>query len=163
MSRSVPAHVVARQIMTDEPPSLKPVADPIMGGSRMPCFAGERRLYRRQQTKRPPPARELAPETAGWRLRRRGGESALRTGARRSNPSVFLNQPTAELDGRNRFLTMEAFRAWLANTSTEIRSPDGKIRSVTHADRFITDPRRRSFKEVSFSQILTPSPAHPAI
>lgn len=67
-----------------------------------------------------------------------------------SKAVVFLDQPEAPVDDQQRILTLEAFHAWHANTRTEVRGADGKIRAMTWSARWLKSRDRRSYRGVEF-------------
>ncbi len=67
-----------------------------------------------------------------------------------SQAVIYKERSDAKLDEQRRFLKIEAFRALHANTTTEIRGSDGKIKPVTWATRWIADRDRRTFDGIEF-------------
>jgi hypothetical protein len=63
---------------------------------------------------------------------------------------VLQTKTTGPLRDRISFWSLDAFEAWAANTVTEIAMPNGKIRTVTWAKRWMKDPRRRFYYGIIF-------------
>ncbi|MGQ3674269.1 primase-helicase family protein [Xanthobacter sp. TB0139] len=56
----------------------------------------------------------------------------------------------APVEDRQRFLTVDSFRLWLGNTCTEVPAADGKIRALSHAERWLKDRHRRQYSGIQF-------------
>lgn len=67
-----------------------------------------------------------------------------------SKSVVMDENPTAPIEERRAFRTIEAFGAWYANRWTEVPGPDGKIKMVTWATRWMRDFERRQYSGVCF-------------
>jgi len=67
-----------------------------------------------------------------------------------SRAMVFHHNANAPLEERYRFLTFEAFGHYFANRVTEVVASDGKVRVMTWANRWRSDPGRRSYDGVEF-------------
>lgn len=67
-----------------------------------------------------------------------------------SKAVVYVERPDAPLEDQKRFLILDAFRAWLGNTFTEIHGADGKIKVISWANAWLASPKRRSYSGVEF-------------
>jgi Family of unknown function (DUF5906) len=67
-----------------------------------------------------------------------------------SKAVVFCEMPNAPIEDRKRVLTVDGFCTYYANRFTEVRGADGRLRMTTWARRWLTSPRRRSFRGVEF-------------
>lgn len=63
---------------------------------------------------------------------------------------VAKEQPYGPLQDRIRVMTVESMNTWFANTCTEIRGSDGKIKPVTYAKAWLTHRQRRQYDGVEF-------------
>lgn len=76
-----------------------------------------------------------------------------------SKAVVMDENPTAPIEERHAFRTIEAFGAWYANRPTEILAPDGKLKVVSWAARWLKDRARRQYSGVCFYPNSDGSPA----
>ena len=67
-----------------------------------------------------------------------------------SKSMVLRERSDAPIEDRKRFLSVDAFQTLHLNNWTERRQPDGKIKSVTHANAWLRSPRRRTYDGVEF-------------
>ena len=67
-----------------------------------------------------------------------------------SKAVIIREMPRAKVEDRVRILSIEAFRAYFANMFTQVTGVDGKIKTVTWADRWMRDRRRRQFDGIEF-------------
>jgi hypothetical protein len=67
-----------------------------------------------------------------------------------SKAVVIRELPDARLEDRVRILSIEAFRAYFGNRFTQIMGGDGKVRTLTWADRWLRDRARRQFDGIEF-------------
>lgn len=65
------------------------------------------------------------------------------------------------VEDRLRIIAIDAFQQWLANTFTEVVSPDGKVKGMTWAKRWLTHPRRRQYAGIEFFPNPEGSPSTP--
>lgn len=91
---------------------------------------------------------DFEPDDMGYDVDRMNAEFALVLVG--SQALVIQEIEDAALDDRIRFLKLEAFKAYFANRFTELRTADGKIRTVTWANRWIDDRRRRQYAGLEF-------------
>jgi hypothetical protein len=67
-----------------------------------------------------------------------------------SKALVLQEQSGGPIEDQVRFLTLDAFRAWFLNRSTETAGKDGAVKSVTYAEAWLKSPQRRQFKGIEF-------------
>lgn len=67
-----------------------------------------------------------------------------------SKAVVMDHNPSAPIEEKLTFRTIEAFNAWYANRWTEVLGADGKVKSVTWSMRWMRDRDRRQFSGVCF-------------
>lgn len=67
-----------------------------------------------------------------------------------SKAVIFHEQPDAMIEDQKRMLTIDGFHHWFLNRFTQIVGADGKVRTLTWARRWMSDPQRRQFKGVEF-------------
>lgn len=91
---------------------------------------------------------EVDPDEMGYNVERLNAEYALVLVG--SGAVVIQDDDDAPSDERLRFLKIEAFRTYFANRFTEIRGGDGKIKTITWADRWLRDSRRREYGGLTF-------------
>lgn len=77
-----------------------------------------------------------------------------------SKAVVMEENPVAPIEERHALRTLDAFKAWHQNTLTQVPASDGKVRTLTHADRWLRDPKRRQFAGMCFHP--APTEAEPA-
>lgn len=73
-----------------------------------------------------------------------------------SKAVIVKEMPEAKIEDRLRFLSIDAFRAYFANRYTQVVQRDGKIKSVSWADRWLRHPQRRQYQGIEFH----PDPAN---
>ena len=73
-----------------------------------------------------------------------------------SKAVMVREQPKAPVEDRVRVLGLDAFRALYLNRVTQVLGADGKLKTVTYADRWLRDRNRRSFDGIEFH----PDPQH---
>ena len=80
-----------------------------------------------------------------------------------SKAVVMDENPTAPIEEKHVFRTLEAFGSWYANKPTEIIGSDGKIKVLTWAARWMKDRNRRQYSGVCFfpNPDGAPAPAPP--
>ncbi|MGV7034870.1 primase-helicase family protein [Methylobacterium symbioticum] len=76
-----------------------------------------------------------------------------------SKAVVIRENPEAPTEQRVRFLTLDAFRQWSLNRFTEMRDPDGEVKTVTWAKRWLGSLDRRQYDGVEFHPDSNPDPA----
>lgn len=67
-----------------------------------------------------------------------------------SKAVMVREQPKAPLEDRVRVLGLDAFRAKYLNRVTQVLGGDGKLKTITWADRWLRDRERRSFDGIEF-------------
>jgi hypothetical protein len=67
-----------------------------------------------------------------------------------SKAVVLKEQTNGPFGDRRRFISLEAFRALLANRFTEIRTADSKVKAITWAQAWMQHPDRRQYQGVEF-------------
>ncbi len=72
-----------------------------------------------------------------------------------SKAVIVREQARGPIEDRLRILSIEAFGHWFANTFTEVRGPDGKIKGTTYAARWIKHKKRRAFAGIEFFPTAT--------
>lgn len=73
-----------------------------------------------------------------------------------SKAVVYLEQPDAPIEDQQRVLSTEAFNTWYKNRYTEFRGGDGKIKAITWAQAWMSDPKRRSYRGIEFWPMTDP-------
>ena len=63
---------------------------------------------------------------------------------------IMQEQPHAPIDEQMRFIGVQDFNSWFANTYTEVVSPDGKVKGMTYGKRWFTHPKRRQYRGIEF-------------
>lgn len=76
-----------------------------------------------------------------------------------ANAVVMEEDPSAPMEERHQVRSIHAFKAWLANRFTQVKR-GGKTITLTWADRWLTDPKRRQFRGIVFHP--APDEASPA-
>ena len=67
-----------------------------------------------------------------------------------SKAVMVREQAKAPVEDRVRVLGLDAFRALYLNRVTQVLGADGKLKTVTYADRWLRDRNRRSFDGIEF-------------
>ena len=67
-----------------------------------------------------------------------------------SKAVVVHEQIDGPIEDRLRIISIDAFKAWFCNRFTETIAPDGEIKVVTWATRWMTSARRRQYKGIEF-------------
>lgn len=67
-----------------------------------------------------------------------------------SKAVVVREMPQAKTEDRVRILAIDAFRAYFGNKFTQITGSDGKIKTITWADRWLRDRARRQYDGIEF-------------
>lgn len=67
-----------------------------------------------------------------------------------SKSVVMDENPSAPIEERHAFRTIEAFNAWYANRPTEIIGADGKVKAMPWSARWMRDRDRRQYSGVCF-------------
>lgn len=93
-------------------------------------------------------AGEYDPEDMGYDVERLNAEYALVLVG--SQALVIHQCEQAEPGERIRFLKPEAFKAFFSNRFTEVRTADGKIRTMSWANRWLDDRNRRTYSGIEF-------------
>lgn len=63
---------------------------------------------------------------------------------------IYVENPGAPLEDKQRFLKIEAFNVWHANKLTEVLTADGKVKVVTWSKAWLSDRARRQYSGVEF-------------
>jgi DNA primase catalytic core len=67
-----------------------------------------------------------------------------------SKAVVVREQPKSPVEDRLRILSLDAFRAKYMNKVTQVLGSDGKLKTLSWADRWLRDRERRSFDGIEF-------------
>lgn len=67
-----------------------------------------------------------------------------------SKAVIVREQQSGPIEDRLRILGLDAFGSWFANTYTEVRGPDGKVKATTWAKRWLTHRNRRGYAGIEF-------------
>lgn len=78
-----------------------------------------------------------------------------------SKAVIIHEQDAGPIEDRVRVLTVDAFRAWFLNRYTQVVGPDGKIKEMTWADRWLRERKRRQYRGIEFRPSPTPEPPTP--
>ncbi len=141
--------------MSDESPSLKPIADVIMPAiesadaspANVVPLAGKRASKGRRR--RDPQRSEIEPNAGEFSVEKINRDYALvimgskvvivrESGVTRTSPSGV------------QFLVSDAFLKWYANRFTEHRDQHGQVKSVSWATAWMSHPQRRQYEGIEF-------------
>lgn len=93
-------------------------------------------------------AMPLAPRDLGYDIEAMNRRHAL---VLVGSKSVVMDEnPTAPIEERHAFRTIEAFNAWYSNRPTEIVAADGKVKVMPWSARWMRDRARRQYSGVCF-------------
>jgi hypothetical protein len=67
-----------------------------------------------------------------------------------SRTLVVKERATGPIADRKQIITPDAFVTWFGNQFTEVRTADGKVKSITFGRAWLNDPKRRSYEGVEF-------------
>lgn len=67
-----------------------------------------------------------------------------------SKAVIVSEQADGPMEDRLRVISVDAFCTWFLNSFTEVRGPDGKVKAVTWAKRWLTHRDRRQFAGIEF-------------
>lgn len=73
-----------------------------------------------------------------------------------SKAAILQQQGEGPIEDRVKMLTIDAFKAWLMNRTTEILDTEGKVKRVTYAAKWLNSRERRQYRGVEFM----PDPKH---
>ncbi len=135
--------------MTDEPPSLKPVADTIAtaikdadsSAANVVPIDSKRKARRRRST-------EIDPDVGEFSVEEINRDHALvLMGAR----AIVIKENTqGPIVDRQRVLTIEAFSHWLGNRFTKVLDQRGDAKYVTFAQAWLRSHDRRQYAGIEF-------------
>jgi hypothetical protein len=75
-----------------------------------------------------------------------------------SKAMVVHERPNAPIEDQKRIIEIGAFERWFANRKTQVALPNGTVKTITFAKRWIEHPRRRSYRGVEFYPDLDNAP-----
>lgn len=78
-----------------------------------------------------------------------------------SKAVMVHEQDTGPIEDRVRVLSLDAFKAWFLNRFTQIIAADGKIKSVTWAEKWLRERKRRQYLGIEFRpspKAMAPTP-----
>jgi hypothetical protein len=116
--------------------------------ARVAAVAGEGENESAAKSLPPPAGENDEPKTFGYDAEAMNKEFALVLMGSRA--VVFREQPDALIEDQKRFLKIGSFNSWLANRHTQVRSSDGKIKTINWAQRWLTSKERRSYTGIEF-------------
>lgn len=136
--------------MTDEPTSLKPVADIITAAIEsadsapanvVPLDTGKRGARRQRPS-------EVEPDAGGFSVEGINRDHALVIMGSRA--VIVKENAEGPIEDRRRVLTINAFDHWFGNRFTEVRDQRGAVKSVTYAHAWRRHPDRRQYSGIEF-------------
>jgi hypothetical protein len=77
---------------------------------------------------------------AGWALVLMGSKAVM-----------LHEKPDAPIEDRVRVVSIEAFKAWHLNKFTQVQDDGGKIKTTTHATRWLASKKRREYAGIEFA------------
>jgi hypothetical protein len=63
---------------------------------------------------------------------------------------IYRERSDGPVEHHKRVLSLDAFFSWLAGTATEIRGPDGKIKTVSWGRAWFASPHRQKYSGIEF-------------